>query len=118
MALVRSTPGLQPEMVPSAVPTTNTLEPLLPSSSVTLNPVPLLLKTIPVGESGKMPPPGLGGTSTTSGLMVTDGLEALYRVLVPVPWLAIHQLLVGPAARPQGLTRFESSTWAGVTLVS
>src|SRR5687768_6315981 len=118
MALVRSTPGFQPEMVPSAVLNRKTLEPVLPSSSVTLNPAPLSLKTMPVGESGKMPPPGLPGTSTTNGLTDTCGAEVLYRVLVPVPWLAIHQLLVGPAAKPQGFTRFGSCSWAGVTLVS
>src|SRR5687768_11818166 len=111
MALFRSTAGLQPEIVPSALLNRKTLEPVLPSSSVTLNPVPLLLKTMPVGESGKMPPPGFCGTSTTSGLTVTGELEVLYRVLVPVPWLATHQLLVGPAARPQGLTSFGSGTW-------
>src|SRR3989337_1877700 len=97
MALFRSTRGFQPEMVPSAVLNRKTLEPVLPSSSVTLNPAPLLLKTIPVGESGKMLELGFCGTSTTNGLTATAELEVLYRVLVPVPWLAIHQLLVGPA---------------------
>src|SRR5215207_4012651 len=118
MALFRSTPGLQPETVPSAVLNRKTLEPVLPSSSVTLKPVPLPLKTMPVGESRKMAGPGLGGTSTTNGLIATVGAEVSYRVLVPVPWLATHQGPVALGARPQGLTKFESSTCAGVTLVS
>src|SRR3712207_2786072 len=104
MAFVRSTPGFQPETVPSAVLNRNTLEPVLPSPSVMLNPVPLLLKTIPVGESGKRPPFGFGGTSTTNGLTVTVGAEVLYSVLVPVPWLATHHGPVVLGASPHGLT--------------
>src|SRR5688500_9253566 len=115
MASFTSTVGFQPEMVPSAVANRKMLEVFSPAR---LNPAPLSLKTIPVGELAKMPPSGLPGTLTTNGLTVTVGLEVLYRVLVAVPWLAIHQLLVGPAAIPQGFTRFESSTCAGVTLVS
>ena len=65
---------------------------------------------------GDLPGPTIyaaGPFLTTAGfgphsVVVTDEAEVLYRVLVPVPWLAIHQLLVGPAASPQGFTRFVS----------
>jgi hypothetical protein len=52
-------------MVPSTVSNRKTLEPVLPFSD-TSNPVPLMLKTVPVGEPrAEVVEPG--GTLTTSG---------------------------------------------------
>src|SRR6516165_5211403 len=103
MAWVGSTLGLQPEMVPSVVANRKTLEPVLPFSD-TLNPVPLVLKTVPVGE----PCGELGGMLTTNGRGVTGEVEVSYRVLVPVPSLPTHHSPVGLAASPQGLTKLGS----------
>src|ERR1700684_231721 len=105
IAWVASTRGLQPEMVPSTVANRKTLEPVLPFSE-TSNPF-VGLKTTPVGvPCGEFAE--LDGVLTTSEVGVTPEAEVLYTVLVPVLGLATHQSPVGPAARPQGLTKFGS----------
>src|SRR5579875_3887125 len=101
-AFVRSTPGLQPAMTPSVVANRKTLEPDLPFSE-TSKPVPLVLKTMPVGEpcAGTGLSVGLAGMLTTRGTTWVCGPEVLYNVLVPLPWLATQNGLVGPATSPQ-----------------
>src|SRR3954468_2482615 len=54
------------------------------------------------------------GTVNTSGTMLNGAppVAPAYRVAVPVPLLATHSGVVGPAARPHGLTRLGSVSCA------
>src|SRR3954471_22736132 len=105
-ALLRSTPGFHPEMVPSTVANRKTLERAVPPFLEMLNPPALgSWKTVPVGTPFGEP---VAGTLTTNEKGASDEVEVSYRVLVPVPSLATHHSPVGLAVSPQGLTRFLS----------
>src|SRR5262245_22196851 len=104
-ALVALTAGLQPRIVPSSVTKRNGGDPDPELAEMTKSPV--SLKTIPVG----VPPVGLVGV----GMVTTSG-EArgkacprpLYSVDTPPLLSATQKGVVGPKARPQGLTRLGS----------
>src|SRR6266511_3587149 len=93
------TPGFQPRIVPSSLANRNSAGPDAVPLETTKLEVPL--KTAPVG-----PPP----TRTSSGIFAP---AALYRVDRSVPLSATHQGVVGPAVRPQALTRLGSVVSAG-----
>src|SRR5690348_165746 len=112
-AWVRSTPGLQPEMVPSTESNRNTLDPLLPLAETT-KPLPAVLKTVPVGvPCGASGCVGLGGMVTTSGFPAGWAWPwPLYSVLSPVPSSDTQNGLPELAVRPHGFTRWGSVTCA------
>src|SRR5256885_2579042 len=108
MAWVRSTPGLQPEMVPSSVEKMNAATPeAVPLDTVKpvppLNTMPLGVEMVPAGE------PAGAGTVTTSGVIAP---APLYSVDRPVPLSEIHHGPVALGIRPQALTRLGSVTAA------
>src|SRR5919204_3592709 len=88
------TAGLHPRMVPLSVANRNSAGPEF-VTSVTTNCEPPL-NTAPVGAPG---------TLTTSGIAVPVRSNS---VDVSVPLFATHHGVVGPAVRPQALTRFGS----------
>src|SRR5215217_2941163 len=92
------TVGLHPRIVPDSVANRKSAGAVV-VPSVTSNPVPPL-KTVPVGAPR---------TLTTSDCRMP---APSYNVDVSVPLFATHQNVVGPAARPQALTRFGSVTAA------
>src|SRR4051794_39468387 len=67
------------------------------------------LKTCPVGSEGE--PGRVTRTVGTLAAVVLPGAE-VYSVAVSVPLLADHRGVVGPRARPQGLTRSRSTSAA------
>src|SRR6516164_6842875 len=103
MALFLFTEKFQPEMVPSRPSKRKLAEPDADPSE-TLKPVPLVLKTMPVGAPLVLLGPG---TLTISGLPGGKGTPwPVYRVLVPVLLLATQNGPPGGATSPHGLTRF------------
>src|SRR4029453_5630451 len=92
-------PGFHPRIVPSSLANRNSAGPDAVPLETTKLGVPL--KTAPVG-----PPP----TSTSRGTFTP---AAVSRVGRSVPLSATHQGLVGPAVRPQALTRLGSMVSAG-----
>ena len=89
------TPGFQPRIFPSSVENRNSEGPDTPSWLTTKSELPL--NTVPVGAPF---------TLTTSGMVAP---VPSYRVETLVPLSATHHGVVGPAARPQALTRFGST---------
>src|SRR4029450_7508996 len=98
------TPGFQPVTSPASESNRNSAGPLA-APAWTSNPG-VGLKTCPVGA-----PPGMFTTNGAllMGLPLTKPGEM---VALSVPLSATHTGVVGPAARPQGLTRSGSVSWA------
>src|SRR6266540_3608502 len=94
------TAGFHPRIAPSSLANRNSAGPDAVPLVTTKLVVPL--KTAPVG-----PPP----TWTSSA---TFAPAAVYSVDRSVPLSATHQGVVGPAVRPQALTRFGSMVSAGL----
>src|ERR1041384_2538510 len=91
---------LKAESVPSSLAKINRAAAGEPTPLFTTKPVPPL-KTTPVGLPCAPPAPGTVKSATIVPV------ATLYKVVVPVPLLAIHQGVVGPETRPQALTRLE-----------
>src|SRR5262245_35967184 len=98
---------LKAEIVPSSLAKINRAGAGEPTPLLTTKPVPPL-KTSPVGLPCAPPAPG-----TVKSATITP-VATLYNVDLPVPLSEVHQGVVGPASRPQALTRL-ASVWSAGT---
>src|SRR5215831_1746733 len=98
---------LNAESVPSSLAKMKRAGAGEPTPLLTTKPVPPL-KTSPVGLPCAPPAPG-----TVKSATITP-VAALYNVDLPVSLSAIHQGVVGPATKPQALTRL-ASVWSAGT---
>src|SRR3954462_8972986 len=105
IACVGSTPGFQPETVPSSVTQMNSAG--LPGASRKSDGLPL--NTIPVGVP-RPDVPGAAGTVTTSEGSVTGMVDALVSVDGPVALFEIHHGDVAPCTSPHAFRTLASVT--------
>src|SRR5215471_12600580 len=105
IAFVGSTPGFQPDTVPSSVTQMNSA--CFPGASRKSAALPL--KTMPVGVPALFWL-GAPGTVTTSDGTVTGLVDALISVDVPVALFEIHHGVVAPWTSPQAFLKFGSAT--------
>src|SRR5215471_17951378 len=103
MALLRSTLGFHPLMVPSKVAKINNAGPNFPFSEITKSAVGFA--TIPVGRPIGARGWLAGGTVTTRGMMLPDPSKS---VATPAKASLTQNGLAGKYVSPQGLTRFAS----------
>src|SRR5262245_45105166 len=117
--LLKSTFGAQPTMVPSSVAKIKRAEPEVVTPFVvseTMKPDPPL-KTMPVGVPPVALPSGDGIFTPWDGFMVRGILAPVpvYKVETPALLSETQKGLVGPYAKPQGLSRLASVGFAGAT---